>query len=70
MSFVELPDGKIFNTNQIEWLQPLTSGYTRVVFSSGEGFDLSEEHTKVLKKALIPPKTKTPRIVKNKEKSA
>jgi hypothetical protein len=46
--FVELPNGELVNTDHIARMVPLTSGATRVTYTSGEYVDYPEDFSTLI----------------------
>jgi hypothetical protein len=50
--FVELPNGELVNTDHIARMVPLTSGATRVTYTSGEYVDYPEDFSILIADAV------------------
>jgi hypothetical protein len=50
--FVSLPTGEIVNTDYITRIVPLTSGFTRIFYLSGEQVDYPEDYATLIANSL------------------
>lgn len=52
MTYIELGDGTLLNSDNIVKFKPMPSGHTRVWYVSGAHEDLSPEYAEIVKKHL------------------